>query len=656
MIEDRKATKSRDSEEDVFTGWVFWLIGIVAVVMLIPVAVLASALTARCKEVLSRAQFASLALVGVVGLWVSWPWAVTDYIRMWTRLAWADSELGRFDLASFPLIFIVCSTLLFMAVFGTLLRDVDISQAITTKLSIPFLGKASVLDTQRSMIPTDKEISQLAGVDSQALDRVLANATSEPGFTIGIDAHRKPVRVTEREIGTHMLLFGSTGSGKTVTLQTIAAGLLDLGYDGLIVDLKEDTGEGGLRDFCFDYANAHDINYQELALSNATPDFWFNPLDGLGVDEARDAILALSTFDDDHWKNLAIRVLTQVLNLIYWAHEYNPDRYDPPSLFQVVDILGADDIKKKTRDMRADLVFNVDGIEWSHFDTLSAIKVIIPTKEERDNGVEEKYRDVEPDKVYRTQAQSWAAKIGNLYETQAGRTVLRDAAHRKRLDVTQSGLTYVGLDSTAKLALSKLVSAAILQRMSVDAAMRTLGAIKGANKRFIIVDEASVADRQIIHALLSKARSAGISVILATQGPLDWVDRDGDDFARLTNNVNVCFVMAQGEARSAEMCAELIGQESRLQANLRYADGEITDGGSVTERTEFLVQPDELRALQVGQGILRVNKPKLHVHWCKVLQRDPKTGGKETEIPGNALVAASPALRPRTAGIPQPPS
>ena len=103
-----------------------------------------------------------------------------------------------------------------------------------------------------------------------------------------------------------MLAFGGTGSGKTVSL-VIAGGLLDLGWDGILLDLKEDTGAGGLRDWCNEYADSHRIAYQGLVslMTKAA----FDPLYGLNADEARDTILSLTRFDDDHYKNLTSRFL-----------------------------------------------------------------------------------------------------------------------------------------------------------------------------------------------------------------------------------------------------------------------------------------------------------------------------------------------------------
>lgn len=669
MIEDRKRVSSGSSGGDTEAqGWAYLLWGslaFVAAVMAIPASI-GYFLFKRFGKHLVRWQYVTMMLVGLALAASSWPRSVSGLFKWVANLMFGFEEGNRFlNLSLFPLASIISLTLFFFGLIG--LIGAETVGRLTSRVHIPGLSRKSILDdTDGDIMATATEIANLS--DAGDLESIVASSFNpeDPGFVIGVDQRRQPVYITEREIGMHMLAFGGTGSGKTVSLQVIAGGLLDLGWSGLIVDLKEDTGAGGLREWCETYAHSHGTAYQELALSSSDPKFWFNPLAGLGVDEARDSILALTRFDDDYYKNVSIKVLTQVLNLIYWARAVDPVKYPEPSLHQVAEIMSSPDIIKKTGPMRYDVVHAMEAVDWSMFDTIAITKIgelkqardannkpvfnqdgskkMVPTYKESPNA----------DKVFATQAASWGAKIGNLFETQAGKTILKPDGTRQLIDVTVDGLTYIGLDSTSKLDLSKVVSASVLQRISVDAAQRTTGQQAGPKqKKFIIVDEASVADRKIIHALLSKARSAGIAVILATQGPLDWVDRDGDDFAKLAQNTNVALIMNQGEPESAQLCADYIGQRQVIQANLRYVDGEVADGGSIREGRDYIVQPDELRTLQIGQGIVRVGKPSAHHHWVKVIPRDPRRGATHTDH--DPAPSTPPLMPPSTPGIARPP-
>jgi hypothetical protein len=423
-------------------------------------------------------------------------------------------------------------------------------------------------------------------------------------IVLGVSPKGTPIGVTEREIGTHALVFGSTGSGKSETIKTLAGGLLDLGWDGIILDLKEDTKAGGLRDWCETYAHSHAIAYQELRLSDPQPTHWFDSLSGLSQDEARDTILSLSRFDDEYYKNISIKVLGQLLKLRFWAHEVDPVACPLPTLYDVAMALSAPSLQAATKKHRAIVQQARPDLQPGEFQVLES-----------------------PSQVEQTQASSWGAKLGNLYETSAGRLVLRTPGpteNREKIDVTQSGLLYFGLDSLAKPDLTKIVSSSVLQRISAAAGQRTTGQAGGVLRpKFLIVDEANWVDRTIVQNLLSRARSAGIAMVLSTQGPKDWIDKDGNDFARLAQNTNVALIMKQGEPESAQICADFIGTMQYKRFTERVEEGSMSGSGSLMERMENIVDPEEMRGLGVGEAILRVSTPNVRREWLRVTMRDP---------------------------------
>jgi len=431
---------------------------------------------------------------------------------------------------------------------------------------------------------------------------------------MGKSSNGTPTGISEQEIGTHALVFGSTGSGKTETIKTLAGGLLDLGWEGIVLDLKEDTKPGGLKDWCEEYAQSHAVVYQELRLSDPTPRFWFDTLDGLTRDEARDTILSLTRFDDDYYKQQSVLVLGQLLKLLYWAHEADPTTCPLPTIRTISNILGsASGLAAETKKFRAIVMQNTPGLPKEEFQVLES-----------------------PQQVHQQQAHSWGAKLGNLYDTQAGRSVLSQPGpsdRRPKLDVTQGGLIYIGLDSQGKPDLTRIVSSSVLQRISVEAAQRTTGMSQNTGKKkFLIVDEANWVDRTIVQNLLSRARSAGIAMVLCTQGPKDWIDKDGNYFAKLAQNTNVAMIMKQGEPESAQLCADFIGNTEYMSASIG-----IEGGGTLRKETENIVSQDELRGLGVGEMILRVSTPYVRTEWVQVSQRDPKlVAGYRDSGPGLA--------------------
>lgn len=583
-------------------GWMFFTLALVALLLVFPLAV-ATALFAGLNSRISRREWVILAVAGVVAAVRGSSLMIESYFHWLGALGFGG------DRGNIPWL----SIIVYGVVFGSL---AGLAMGTQVGDKIPGLFKGKRLDTKTNILPTEAAKSKLSVAQPPMVGSNNVNQgagrkaqTLPPNsFALGVGADGKPVYITTEQIGMHALLFGSTGSGKSVTIQVIAGGLLDLGWSGIVLDLKEDTKPGGLRDWCKDYAGAHAVPYQELRLSDPNPTFWFNPLAGLGQDEVRDTILSLTKFDDEYYQSVSKLVLGQLLKLLWWAHEIDPVANPNPTMADIANILSSPSIVAATKKERALIKSHMPDLDMdSEFRSLLA-----------------------PNKDQANQAASWGAKLGQLYTTQAGLTLLRPGADGSRpvMDVTQHGVTYIGLDSTSKLDLSKVVSAAVLQRISVDAAQRTTGqSAKAITPRFIIVDEASIVDRDIVQALLSKARSAGVAMVLATQGPKDWMDRGADDYAKLGQNTNVAIIMSQGEPEAAELCADYIGKEEYMAATYSHRDGEAMSAGSIRQERDYLVSPDDLRRLKIGEAVIRVGKPAEQISWVKVIPRDAAAGG-----------------------------
>lgn len=461
-----------------------------------------------------------------------------------------------------------------------------------------------------SLVPTDSEKEKVRLV--QPPGGIIANPANSTvhlntevgkrSFALGLDRRKNPVYLTEQEVGMHGMILGSTGSGKTETIKVLAANLADLGWPGMILDLKEDTSTGGLRDFLSAYASTHALPYQQLAISDPNPEFWFNPLEGMGPDEARDTILSLTEYDDAYWKNINLKMLGQIVTLLYDAHASDPQQFLYPTILEIGRILSAPDLSVATRKMRATIANRTGVVEDERYSAL-----VHPTQDEAKS------------------ASGFGAKLTQMFNTQVGRTVLRPDPTNPRpsLDVTASGLTYVGLDTQSKKDLSLIVSSAVLQRMSVYSGQRTRGEVAKGAARFIIIDEANVINRDIVKTILQKARAAGVVVVLCTQGPEDWIDEKGDDWSTMAQNINFAVIMAQGSPVSAEKCAEFIGEKNKLQVSQQVDLMEYGKKSTLRETVDFLVPPHQLRALSIGEAILRVNKPAETVTWMTVKKRDP---------------------------------
>lgn len=568
---------------------------LVAAVVAVP-ALLGAIGAKLLGQKLRRKEWIIVGVTAFVGLMVTFKDTLGEYLH-WVKVLYLGGG-NRLDL---PWLSLVLLVVLWTSIIATLTG---------TPMSNKVVNKILKRQASDDLIPTQKEIASLKTAKIRDDERTIRTEShslqtgGEPGsrwFPIGRDRDGRPVMLGEEEIKTHGVILGSTGSGKTETIKMIAGSLMDLGWSVVVLDLKEDTAAGGLRDFCRDYSYTHALYFQELAISNPEPKFWFNPLFGMTPDEAINAILSLQSFDDGYWQAINRTMIGQIVTLFYDAHMADRDRFPAPSMYDIGQVLRQPDLRVATREMRALVCTSVPGRREEDFSSLGK-----PSDDDRKS------------------AAGLGARIINMYESEAGRKVLRSGAGREVIDVTTPGMVYIGLNTLGLSELARVVSTSVLLRLAAYAGARTTGAADKDSRRIaVIIDEANWIDRKNVQNLLSRARSAGISVFLATQGANDWNDENGRDWEKIVNNVNVGVIMRQGGMESAELCAEFIGKRRKQTLTAQILDGAETGAGSMREVEDYYVSPDQLRNLQVGQSILRVGVPAQRLLWSQINQRDP---------------------------------
>jgi hypothetical protein len=253
-------------------------------------------------------------------------------------------------------------------------------------------------DATRAQVRVAPIPGGIVTVSAQAHAAEFGHDSTDQSISIGLDKEQRPFLISEEELSMHAMVLGSTGSGKTVTLQSLMAALLDLGHEGWILDMKEDIAKGGLRDFCDEYATTHGIPYQHLALSDPISEYWLNPLDGMNADYARDTILALTPFDDHYWQNINKKMLGQLINLEYDAHECNPIEVPFPTIYDIGRVLEQGDLNRSTKKLRAIVVGALgEAADLTRYSALAA-----------------------PEPDGQKSASGFGAKLTQIYDTIAG--------------------------------------------------------------------------------------------------------------------------------------------------------------------------------------------------------------------------------------------
>ena len=581
-------TGHETSPKDVAKWSLIFVIAVVALLFPIPV-LLAVVAHALLRDRLEKAHWAALLVAGVIGSALGGKALLAHHFIGHANLVGLGPAVAAVFNAAPPEGFSLphVGTLAFTAFLAGF---VGLTWETLKKI---LKGGDRLFEEGKVIVPEDRGDVRMKNIKRKPFLNKIPNHPSNPKpptkstagrIPMGRDPKGKLIYITEKELSTHMFLLGSTGSGKTEQLKWLAGALLDKGWDGTIIDLKEDTEAGGLRDFCRAYSLERDINYQEIALSDLDGKWWLNSLAGMGADDAFNAIMALSEFDDQYHQNMNRKAAQQVIQLMYKAWEAAPSQFTLPSMYDIGYLLQNLDETKRYR-AAVDSRFG----PGTSMDLYPAI--------------------CKPDKTIRDEAASFGTRLTNLYDSQAGRKVLLPGDGREELDVTADGLAYMGLSALGQPDTSKALSAAILQRIAVMAANVSQGKLKKGKPRFVIVDEASSVNRDIVRKLLQLARSANIRLILATQSGEDWQTGGEDDWGTITQNTNIALVMRQGSPSSAELASDYLGTQKLTRMSHSVVDGEISGQGTLKSDEEYLVEPEDLRKFEEGEFVLRVGKP-----------------------------------------------
>lgn len=588
---------------------------IIFALIFLPALAIALVVFFGARQFLTRGQWAIVLIGSIAGIGLTLSTAFTDYF------IWLANFIGLGDFAAnisnatlvtprwLPPASVIAYGLALAGAIGLIIGN---EGAITTMTPMrPEMGTGLVpKDRERIRnrlikMPVPRYSIPVLNPDPE-LEKKYKGPKQDPKnrvIPMGRDQNKKMVWLSEKEMKTHGVILGSTGSGKTESIKWLSGALMDMGYSGVILDLKEDLEGGGLRDFCRAYTREHGIPYQEVALSDLSGYWYLNALKGLSADQATDSVISGAPMDDQFHASQVAKISGQMNSLIFHAHKLFPEKYPEPSIYGLGSALQKDAFKA-AKPMLADIV---SAIGRERAEELYSVLFT-------------------PDKGLKEEGMGFGLRLTGLFDTEAGRNVLMpgeapDGNPRQALDFTAPGLIYIGASSTGYKELAKTVSSSVLSRINALAASVSAGVLdqKTMGNRFLIVDEANFIERSLVKNFLSRARSSGFRGFFSTQSSKDWADPvNGDDWPSISQNVNVAIMGKMNDPESAKAAAEYVGTQEVAKASRRITDGIVEESGSLQEDEEFLVKPEEFRKFREGEMILRTPN---QAHWCQVPMR-----------------------------------
>jgi len=391
----------------------------------------------------------------------------------------------------------------------------------------------------------------------------------ERGLVLGFDQRGHAARIPfGRSSGSHSLVVGATGSGKTVTQAWIVVRSVEAGHGAIVVDPK---GDRYLRSALVAAARSAGRRFVEW-----TPDgpSVYNPY-GDGTDtEIADKALAAERYTEPHYLRQAQRYLGHTIRGMLAAGI----AVSPRSL---VAHLEPDRLELLARRLPEDQAREV----WAYLDSLTARHL-------RDLGGTRDRLAVLAE-----------ADIGRWLDPEGGAGpafVLADA-------VSERAVVLFNLEADRRPLLAQMLGAAIVQDLLSTAARHQDAPIPTV----VMIDEFSALQATSISRLFARTRAAGMSLVLGTQELSDLrLGRGEAVLDQVLGNVAALIAHRQVVPESAELVSGVAGSRGAWLRSERTLEGLAgtapTGAGTRTRGREPVVMADDIQRLATGRAAVIV--------------------------------------------------
>jgi hypothetical protein len=385
-------------------------------------------------------------------------------------------------------------------------------------------------------------------------------------LSVGVDRRGRSVAIELGSDGggTHTLVAGATGSGKTFTQAWITTLAIAYGMSAIVVDPK---GDRGLRERLHRAARAAGKAFYVWTPQGPAV---YNPYARGGETELADKALAGERFTEPHYQRQAQRYLGHAVRALRAAGcEVSltglVEALDPAGL----ELLARELPQEQARAAQAYL----DSLTTRQRSDLTGVRDRLAIMAESDVG-------------------PWLDPA------------TPDADSIELLEAVRSGaVVYFDLSADSRPLLAQMLGSAIVQDLQT-----VVSALQDRPARCVVaIDEFSAIAAEHVAGLFARSRSAGISLLLGTQ-ELSDLRLPGHQMLQEQVLGNLTSVIAHRQAvpASAELIARLAGSRGAWRTTVS-SDGRTTR----TRVSEPLVGPEEVMSLPTGHAaVVRLSSPR----------------------------------------------
>jgi conjugal transfer pilus assembly protein TraD len=412
-----------------------------------------------------------------------------------------------------------------------------------------------------------KYTNKLPEVGATVLEKALQNLSEKDygGTVLGVSKYTGQYSViADRDINQVLLVLGTTGAGKTITLRRFYDRAITKGYPLIIVDGKPDESNIA---WLQHLAEKHNRRFIGFNCGNSLP---YDPLANGGYTELKDKIISLKDeWSSDYYRSIAEDYLQTTLEVLIKSK----NNFD---LRAVVNCLNYGELTTLARKSEnPDLMKRVASLE--HYDRkditgLQAhLNILIHSE------------------------------LGQFFEKNDTTFTLSEA-------IEQNAVVYFALPALRFPSFSK-----VLGKLVINDLKAVIDRNSTAGKPiFTVFDEFSVFAGEQVLNLVNMGRGKGVHTIFGTQGLADLDKIDVTFKNQVLNCVNTLICHRLNDDESASAVASWVGTQDAFnvtaQINMKEGDAAM---GTVKCNKEFIVHPDEIKqGLQTGEAfyITKVGK------------------------------------------------
>ena len=394
----------------------------------------------------------------------------------------------------------------------------------------------------------------------------IKDAHTDNGSNIGTDRFGKTISLNDKEANEHVLVLGTTGSGKTVTISNVVESAINRGLPLIYIDGKGDYDLG--QRVC-NYAKNNKIPAWLFGMCGDS--VAYDPLSSGGYTSKKDRIIELREWSEEHYKKLAEGYLQAVLRVM---HELQI----PSDLITLSYHLDLKKLKSLVRENEGNL------------DNAQELMDMLNSQDQASKSIESLVAEIR---------NFTNSEIGHLFKAEEG---IQSLTLKEVIE--QNGIAYFCLPALEFPSMSQTLGRLIINDLKATVAQN----LSNTNRPplYVVFDEFSVFAGEQVLNVINMGRSAGVHAILATQSLSDIASGRKDNADHFINqvvgNCNTFILHRQNAPEDAKTLAEMIGTRLSLEYTAQISQKEPTHMGTVRRTRGFLAHPDEIKSLGTGEA------------------------------------------------------